>query len=353
MDINIDALNFESNDNDAPPTMHPWEDPEAILRHAKRAHYSGDKTRAVTLYARVIELACNDARGWAGYAATTPNVDEAIVSWGYALALAPDIKEARAELDTLVDERVQTSQLTPGENPALAVSFVALGRALAEAGQKPWAYRLLVRATQMDGQNDQAWMWRAGVTDDLSETVSCLEQSLKINPHNVRARAGLQWARTRLAAIPASRSAAERAAQWVEESQRALHDGDTERAYALLKNASELDPQNALAWFWRGSIATDVDEALACMDQALALDPKSEAAKDAVWWLRVRKLRERARAQARVIASSASASFPRVAQVAPPSEPPRQPVPWWLVASASVAMLIVIAIAIALLRVAR
>ncbi|MBI5649771.1 MAG: tetratricopeptide repeat protein [Chloroflexi bacterium] len=349
MDINPNALNFETNDDGLPPTMHPWEDPEAILRHAKRSHYSGDKTRAVTLYARVIELACNDARGWAGYAATTPNVDEAIVSWGYTLALAPDIKEARAELDTLVEERVQTSQLAPGENPALAVSFVALGRALAEAGQKPWAYHLLVRATQMDGQNDQAWMWRAGVTDDLAETVSCLEQSLKINPQNMRARAGLHWARTRLAAIPASRSAAERAAQWVEESQRALHDGDTDRAYELLKNASELDPQNALAWFWRGSVAVDVDEALACLEQALALDPKSEAAKDAVWWLRVRKLRERARAQARVIASSASASFPRVANAAPEPVPTAQPIPLWLAAVASVAIVIALIVMIVLI----
>ncbi len=308
-----------------PPVIHPWEDLETILRHAKKAYNGGDKARAAALYARVIELNPNDVRGWVGYASATPNADEAIVSWGYTLALVPDNKEARTELDALVEEKIKNSMQAQIENPSLAASFVTLGRALGEAGQRGWAYRLLVRATQLDGSNEQAWIWRGGVTEDLNETISCLNQTLKLNPHNARALAGLRWAQTRQSAAPASRSATQRAAQWVEEAQRALHEGDNERAYELLKNATDLDPHNELAWFWRGSVAVEVDEALQCMEQALALNPKSEAAKDAVWWLRIRKLRERARAQAHVFATSASASFPRVAKPAPPAEPAPSP----------------------------
>ncbi|MBI5304834.1 MAG: hypothetical protein HY868_22050 [Chloroflexi bacterium] len=334
-----------------PPVIHPWEDLETILRHAKKAYANGDKVRASALYARVIELNPNDVRGWVGYASATPNADEAIVSWGYTLALAPDNKEARTELDALVEEKIKNSMLAQIENPSLAASFVALGRALAEAGQRAWAYRLLVRATQLDSANEHAWVWRGGVTEDLNETISCLNQALKQNPQSVRALAGLRWAQTRQSAAPASRTAVERATQWVEDAQRALHEGDTERAYELLKNATELDPHNMLAWFWRGSVALDVDEALACMEQALNLDPKSEAAKDAVWWLRIRKLRERARAQARVFATSASASFPRVAKPAPlPAEPARLHIQMWMLVGIATVLLALIVAVIVLTR---
>ncbi len=338
-------------DNNVPPVIHPWEDFEAILRHAKKAQANNDKPRACTLYARAIELNCNDARGWAGYAATTPSVDEAIVSWGYALALNANNAEARAELNVLVEDKIKNSMIAQVENPALATSFVTLGRALAEAGQRSWAYRLLVRATQLDGANEDAWMWRGGVTEDIAETISCLNEALKLNPNNPRAHAGLRWAQTRQSAAPASRTAAERAAQWIYDAQRAVQTGDLEHSYELLKNATELDPQNLTAWIWRGGVCADVDEALACMEQALALNPASEAAKDAVWWLRVRKLRERARAQARVFASSISASFSRVPKAAPlPAETKRRLSPVALIIGALTLLLLVIIVASILLR---
>lgn len=344
------ALPFDS----VPPVIHPWEDLETILRHAKKAYTNGDKARAAALYARVIELNPNDMRGWVGYASATPNADEAIVSWGYTLALVPDHKTARTELDALVEEKIKSSMQAQIEDPALAASFVALGRALGEAGQRGWAYRLLVRATQLDGSNEQAWIWRGGVTEDLNETISCLNQAVQLNPHNARALAGLRWAQTRQSAEPASRSATQRAAQWVDEAQHALHEGDNERAYELLKNSTELDPHNEIAWFWRGSVAVDVDEALQCMEQALALNPTSEAAKDAVWWLRIRKLRERIRAQAQVFANSASASFPRVAKSAPPPiEPAGIPMRNWLLIGVSAALLLLVFVLLMLSRMPR
>jgi 4-hydroxybutyryl-CoA dehydratase/vinylacetyl-CoA-Delta-isomerase len=39
----------------------------------------------------------------------------------------------------------------------------ALGRTLAQVGQNPWAYRLLVRATELDPRSEESWLWRAGV----------------------------------------------------------------------------------------------------------------------------------------------------------------------------------------------
>ena len=41
---------------------------------------------------------------------------------------------------------------------------------------------------------EEYWIWRAGLTSDLKEMISALNQALALNPQNVQAQAGLQWA---------------------------------------------------------------------------------------------------------------------------------------------------------------
>jgi len=269
----------------------PWEGLATVMRYANRARAAGDLQGAYTLYTRAIDLNPNSAQAWAGRASTTSNLDEAIVAWGYSLALAPD-NEARVMLGRCVSEKIGRSGI------AQVASLVTLGRRLAEAGQWPWAQRLFARATELDPANEEAWMWRAGIANDASETVACLKRVLELNPQNEQAQAGLQWAASKRTPASAVPNVPEQSAAVLEEGQRALREGDRLSAYGRFKRATELDAQNALAWFWRGSAAPDVDESLECMDQVLSIDPQNEAAKDARWWLRVQKLRERAPALA-------------------------------------------------------
>ncbi len=72
------------------------------------------------------------------------------------------------------------------------------GIAAAKAGDKARARRLLIEATDLDQQNEQAWLWLSGVVDDLEEMRICLENVLTINPGNERARQGLTWIQSRL-----------------------------------------------------------------------------------------------------------------------------------------------------------
>ena len=267
----------------------PWEDFPTLMRHASRARAAGDLARASQYYQRAVELDPNSAQAWAGCASTTSNVDEAIIGWSYALALEPK-DETRSVLNACVTEKIKQSRVQD------AASLITVGRRLAESGQLALAHHLFQCATELEPSNENAWVWRAGVAHSPDETILCLNRVLELNPRNERAKAGLAWAAKQSAAY-VSPDDLEQAGLAFEEGQCALREGDRTRAYELFRHAAELDPHNASTWFWRGSTAADVDEALDSMEQVLSIDPGNQEAKDAQWWLRVQSLRERTAAR--------------------------------------------------------
>ena len=271
-----------------PIVTQPWGDFDTVLRHAEKARGAGDANRAHTFFARAIELNPNEARAWAGLAATAPTLDEAIMSWAYTLALAPDNLDARSELDASVQERLVRARRVD------AAVLGALGRTLAQVGQRPWAYRLLVRATELDPRSEESWLWRAGVAEANDEMIFCLKQVLLNNPDNQQARAGLKWAEARAipAPAPVTPDAAQEAESFFEQGQHALRTGNMERAYDFFRGATNLNPQHESAWYWRGSSAPNTDDAIASMERVLALNPQNATAKDALWLLRINKVRE-------------------------------------------------------------
>ena len=72
------------------------------------------------------------------------------------------------------------------------------GVAAARAGRLQQARNHLRRVTAHDPQNEEAWLWLAGVADDPQETLACLAQALTINPKNEHAKAAIRWARAKL-----------------------------------------------------------------------------------------------------------------------------------------------------------
>ena len=268
----------------SPAVAQPWGDFPTLMRHASRALAAGDLPRAGRFYQRAVELNPNSAQAWAGCARTSLNVDEAMVDWGYALALEPN-DETRSVLSACVAKKIEQSGVQD------TASLLAVGRRLAEAGQWAFAHDLFQCATELESSNEDAWIWRAGVAHSADETILCLKRVLELNPQNTQAKAGLAWAAKRTAA-PVSADALQQAAVVLEEGQRAMREGDRVRAHERFQRATELDPRNASAWFWRGSTAPDADEALEGMEQVLAIDPENLEAKDSQWWLRVQSLRE-------------------------------------------------------------
>jgi tetratricopeptide (TPR) repeat protein len=76
--------------------------------------------------------------------------------------------------------------------------WLQAGVAAARAGQLQQARAHLRRVTAYDPQNEEAWLWLAGVADDPQETLACLAQALDINPRNDHAKAAIRWARVKL-----------------------------------------------------------------------------------------------------------------------------------------------------------
>lgn len=67
-----------------------------------------------------------------------------------------------------------------------------LGIEAARKGDKVTAQKLLRQVTTGDSNNEVAWMWLASVSETLQERRACLEQTLRINPGNTRARQALE-----------------------------------------------------------------------------------------------------------------------------------------------------------------
>ncbi len=271
----------------------PWDDLTTVLQRAEQARSGNDIALAYTFFTRATELDSNNAQAWTGRAALTPDLDDAIISWAYALALAPDNTSAKDKLAERVDEKIARSGI------ADLASLITLGKNLAEVGQKREAYRLFKCATELDDTSEEAWIWRAGLAEDSKEMIASLNQVLALNPENKQAQAGIQWAMSLQpgTTVSESPSHAEQAIKLVEQGQAVLQKGNKTDANALFRQATELDQKNEQAWLWRGSTTSDVDEALTCMEQALAINPENEPAREARSWLRVKKLRETAKIQ--------------------------------------------------------
>lgn len=66
------------------------------------------------------------------------------------------------------------------------------GIAAAGAGDRDEAQRLLRRATELEPDNAEAWLWRARVTDNTADKKSFLEETLRLNPNNLDALAAME-----------------------------------------------------------------------------------------------------------------------------------------------------------------
>jgi hypothetical protein len=70
------------------------------------------------------------------------------------------------------------------------------------AGNKTEARTLLMKATELDEYNEQAWLWLSAVVETPEEQRTCLENVLIINPSNERAKNGIQMLTAKTSGAP-------------------------------------------------------------------------------------------------------------------------------------------------------
>ena len=78
-------------------------------------------------------------------------------------------------------------------NSIQVTELLQRGIAAAKAGRTQEARHALLRVTELDERNEQAWLWLSGVVESFEERRMCLENVLAINPDNGYAQSGLRW----------------------------------------------------------------------------------------------------------------------------------------------------------------
>lgn len=78
-------------------------------------------------------------------------------------------------------------------NSIQVTELLQRGIAAAKAGRTQEARQALLRATELDERNEQAWLWLSGVVESFEDRRICLENVLAINPDNGYAQSGLRW----------------------------------------------------------------------------------------------------------------------------------------------------------------
>lgn len=277
-----------------------WDHPGTVLERGAEAQRSGDNDAAYEFYARASELSPNSAQAWRGRAATSPLVDDALVSFGYATALTPDDQTLAVEFDRRLRSRAAAA--TSADAPVL----VNVGQKLAEVGLIKEAHLILRRANELDDSLAEGFIWAAATTGDLNEAGVALKRALSLDPQDPRARRGFSAVMVEVGNAKASPTPqgpilsptaqpiplGDSAPDLIRAGESALVAGDKALAYQAFVRATEVAPKEEAAWLGRARASSDVDETLTCLEQALAINPDNMQAREARTFYRVRKLRE-------------------------------------------------------------
>src|SRR5215210_647580 len=78
------------------------------------------------------------------------------------------------------------------ETSAEVFEMLNAGIKAAQEGRRNEARNLLLRVTEMDSENENAWLWLASISEYPEELLVFLNSVLDINPENERAQ---EWAK--------------------------------------------------------------------------------------------------------------------------------------------------------------
>jgi tetratricopeptide (TPR) repeat protein len=169
-----------------------------------------------------------------------------------------------SELQTLVS--LDTLANIPDEAAQEINSLLRSGIEAAKNGSRDEAKALLFRVTDIDPDNEMAWLWLASVSEYPEELLTFLQKVLNINPENEQA---LEWEKSTKALL---------ARNLVQYGITAVQENKKESAKRCFLRALETDENNEMAWLWMASITEDQDEKTGHLEKVLAINPENEVA---------------------------------------------------------------------------
>ena len=137
----------------------------------------------------------------------------------------------------------------------------------AQEGRRGEARNLLLRVTETDADNENAWLWLASISEYPEELLVFLNNVLRINSENERA---LEWHKATNTLL---------AKTLVQRGMDAANDNRKDFARQCFEQALEHEAENEMAWLWMASVADSDDEKTAYFEKILSINPENESAK--------------------------------------------------------------------------
>lgn len=179
----------------------------------------------------------------------------------------------RLEIDTTVSAPPIADETgTSGSvvDSAEVKSALNQGIKAAQAGNRAQARTSLLRATELDPQNENAWLWLASISEYPEELLGFLNHVLDINPENQRAK---EWKVATHALLSKT---------FVQRGIDASQENQNDFAAECFQTALEYDDRNAVAWMWMASLSDSPTVKVSLLENALAIEPGNEAAATAL-----------------------------------------------------------------------
>ncbi len=162
------------------------------------------------------------------------------------------------------DEFNQTAVSDDGA--AETAEMLRSGIKAAQGGNRSEARQMLLRVTEADPKNENAWLWLASISEYPEELLVFLNNVLDINPENERA---LEWAKATKSLL---------AKNFVQRGIEADRENRRDFARQCFMQAVVHDRRNEMAWLWLASIADTNEEKAAHLQRVLEINPKNETA---------------------------------------------------------------------------
>ena len=140
----------------------------ALLQEAITAALAGDKTAARRLLEQLTTSYAENELAWLWLASVSTLPQEIIRCWRRVIKINPQQEQAVQGLKRLLLQEGVTT---------------------AKNGQKEEARELLVELTELDPNNEVAWLWLATLAKDVAEATRHTLRVLRINPNNEHAKA--------------------------------------------------------------------------------------------------------------------------------------------------------------------
>ncbi len=173
--------------------------------------------------------------------------------------------ESNAVSSPLVNNDVPAEFDTEHGSPEV-LQLLRDGIKAAQDGDQAEARTLLLRVTEADPNNENAWLWLASISEYPEELLVFLNNVLDVNPGNERA---LEWAKATKSLI---------AKTFVQRGIEASKNDQKKSAKQCFLQALVHDAESELAWLWLASVTDSTEEKMAHLQKVLAINPDNENA---------------------------------------------------------------------------